>query len=147
MTDMPDEETEYTIGNDFDPDGDMPASADPMTEYLSYLADVRGGAGRYAVHVGGFRLDEAKALHKKEEELCLELAPTRPNAFSNSSRFRSAIRIPGRRTTRLSANSWTGASEPVSPILKISSRSMSLPTSNSIQARPRRSSSTWPRSG
>lgn len=34
----------FTIADNFEPDGDMPADADPMTEYLSYLADMRGGA-------------------------------------------------------------------------------------------------------
>jgi hypothetical protein len=37
-------EPKFTIANDFDPDGDMPANADPMAEYLTYLADVRGSA-------------------------------------------------------------------------------------------------------
>jgi hypothetical protein len=33
------------LADDFDPDGDMPANGDPMTEYLScYLADVPGAA-------------------------------------------------------------------------------------------------------
>ena len=37
-------ERDFTIAEDFDPDSDMPANADPMAEYLTYLADVRGGA-------------------------------------------------------------------------------------------------------
>jgi hypothetical protein len=37
-------EPEFTIANDFDPDGDMSSNADPMAEYLTYLADVRGSA-------------------------------------------------------------------------------------------------------
>jgi hypothetical protein len=34
-------ERDFTIANDFDPDGDMAASADPMAEYVTCLADVR----------------------------------------------------------------------------------------------------------
>ena len=37
-------ERDFTIAEDLDPDGDIPADADPMAEYLTYLADVRGGA-------------------------------------------------------------------------------------------------------
>jgi hypothetical protein len=33
----------YTIANDYDPDGDTSANADPITEYRTYLSDVRGG--------------------------------------------------------------------------------------------------------
>jgi hypothetical protein len=40
-------ERDFTIGEHFDPDGDMPPGADPMTEYLTHLADVRGGAARF----------------------------------------------------------------------------------------------------
>jgi hypothetical protein len=37
-------ERDFTIAEDLDPDGDMPADADPMAEYLTYLAHVRGSA-------------------------------------------------------------------------------------------------------
>jgi len=37
-------ERDFTIAENFDPDSDMPANADPMAKYLTYLADVRGGA-------------------------------------------------------------------------------------------------------
>ena len=37
-------EPEFTIANDYDPDADMPANSDPITAYLTYLADVQGGA-------------------------------------------------------------------------------------------------------
>ena len=33
----------YTIANDYDPDGDMSPNANPVTEYRTYLSDVRGG--------------------------------------------------------------------------------------------------------
>ncbi len=33
-------EREFTIAKDLDPDGDMPTDADPLAEYLTYLADV-----------------------------------------------------------------------------------------------------------
>lgn len=62
----------------------------------------------------------------------------------NSSTSRSATRTPGAHTTKRSTNFWTGAKEPVAPIMKILNRSTSPSTSNSIQARPRPSSNTWP---
>ena len=37
-------EPEFTIANDYDPDGGMSANADPMTEFLTYLSHMRGGA-------------------------------------------------------------------------------------------------------
>jgi hypothetical protein len=48
--------SEYSIADDLDPDGDMPADADPLATYLTYLADVRGG------DVGdmGFTIDDFK---------------------------------------------------------------------------------------
>ena len=49
-------ERDFTIAEDFDPDSDMPANADPMAEYLTYLADVRGGA----VGDMGFRSEDFK---------------------------------------------------------------------------------------
>jgi len=33
----------FTIANDYDPDGDMSAKANPVTAYRTYLRDVRGG--------------------------------------------------------------------------------------------------------
>lgn len=44
---MPDEPAKYTIADDYDPDGDMRAGADPMSEYLTYLADVGRRYGIY----------------------------------------------------------------------------------------------------
>jgi hypothetical protein len=35
--------TAFTISDDYDPDGDMSANADPITEYRTYLSHVRGG--------------------------------------------------------------------------------------------------------
>jgi len=46
-----------TISRDLDPDGDIRADADPVAEYLTYLADVRGGA----VGDMGFTLEDFKA--------------------------------------------------------------------------------------
>lgn len=37
-------ERDFTIAEDLGPVGDMPADADPIAEYLTYLVDVRGGA-------------------------------------------------------------------------------------------------------
>ena len=37
-------ERDFTIANDYDRDGDMSASTDPMTEYLTYLGHVHKGA-------------------------------------------------------------------------------------------------------
>jgi hypothetical protein len=34
-------ERDFTIADDFDPDGDMPASADPMTDASSHVSKVR----------------------------------------------------------------------------------------------------------
>jgi hypothetical protein len=31
----------YPLADDYDPDGEMPADADPVAEYLTDLADVR----------------------------------------------------------------------------------------------------------
>jgi hypothetical protein len=39
-------EPEFTIANDYDPDGDMSTNADPMAEFLTYLSHVRGAAVR-----------------------------------------------------------------------------------------------------
>jgi hypothetical protein len=55
--------SEYGIADDLDPDGDMPADADPMAAYLTYLADVRYGAvgnmnftlADFKTYIGGFR--------------------------------------------------------------------------------------------
>jgi hypothetical protein len=49
-------ERDLTITEDLDPDDDMPGDADPMAEYLTYLADVRGGA----VGDMGFTLEDFK---------------------------------------------------------------------------------------
>ena len=35
---------EYTIAEYCDPDGEMSPNADPLSAYLTYVADVRGGA-------------------------------------------------------------------------------------------------------
>ena len=35
---------EYSIANDYDPNGDMPATADCVAEYLTYLAEFDSGA-------------------------------------------------------------------------------------------------------
>jgi hypothetical protein len=43
--------------HDYDPDGDMPAGADPLTEYLTYLSHVHEGA----VGDMGFSLSDFKA--------------------------------------------------------------------------------------
>jgi hypothetical protein len=50
----------------FDPDGEMPLSADPMTEYLSYFGDVRGGA----VGDMGFTLDDLKRYYSPDWPRC-----------------------------------------------------------------------------
>jgi len=34
---------EYSIANDYDPNGDMPATADCVAEYLTYLAELLVG--------------------------------------------------------------------------------------------------------
>ena len=49
-------EPEFTIANDYDPDGDMSTNADPMAEFLTYLSHVRGAA----VGDMGFTLDDFK---------------------------------------------------------------------------------------
>ena len=49
-------EPEFTIANDYDPDGDMSTNADPMAESLTYLFHVRGAA----VGDMGFTLDDFK---------------------------------------------------------------------------------------
>ena len=49
-------EKEFTIAKDLDHDGDMPTNAVPVTEYLTYLADVRAGA----VGDMGFTLEDFK---------------------------------------------------------------------------------------
>jgi hypothetical protein len=41
VTDMP--EDVYTIREDYDPDGDLTADADPVAAYLTYREDVRIG--------------------------------------------------------------------------------------------------------
>ena len=46
----------YTIADDYDPDGDMYADADPMAEYLKYLSHVRIGV----VWDMGFTLEDFK---------------------------------------------------------------------------------------
>jgi hypothetical protein len=46
----------FTIANDYDPDGDMSAKANPVTAYRTYLRDVRGGM----VGDMGFTLDDFK---------------------------------------------------------------------------------------
>jgi hypothetical protein len=49
-------ERAYSIADDYDPDGDMPAAADPLTAYLTCLEDVRlGGVGDM-----GFSLEDFK---------------------------------------------------------------------------------------
>ena len=49
-------ERAYSIADDYDPDGDMPADTDPMAASLTYLEDVRlGGVGDM-----GFTLDDFK---------------------------------------------------------------------------------------
>jgi len=35
---------EYTIAEHYDPDREMSPNADPLSAYLTYVADVRGGA-------------------------------------------------------------------------------------------------------
>ena len=49
-------ERHFTIAEHLDPDGDMPAYADPVAEYLTYLAHVRGSA----VGDMGFTLEDFK---------------------------------------------------------------------------------------
>ena len=46
----------FTIADDYDPDGDMSANANPVTTYQTYLRDVRGGM----VGDMGFSLDDFK---------------------------------------------------------------------------------------
>jgi hypothetical protein len=46
----------FTIADDYDPDGDISPDADPITEYRTYLRDVRGGM----VGDMGFTLDDFK---------------------------------------------------------------------------------------
>jgi hypothetical protein len=42
---MPENAPEYSIADDYDPDGArLSADSDPMGAYLTYLADVTGGA-------------------------------------------------------------------------------------------------------
>jgi hypothetical protein len=48
--------TTFTIADDYDPDGDISSNADPTTEYLAYLANVRRGM----VGDMGFSLDDFK---------------------------------------------------------------------------------------
>ena len=46
----------FTIADDYDPDGDISADANPVTAYRAYLRDVRGGM----VGDMGFTLDDFK---------------------------------------------------------------------------------------
>jgi hypothetical protein len=40
---MPDDAPKYSIRDDYDPDGDLNADADPVAAYLTYREDVRIG--------------------------------------------------------------------------------------------------------
>jgi hypothetical protein len=62
---------------------------------------------------------------------------------SEGHHFHMIVCSPCASRAKRSTNFWTGAKEPVAPILKILNRSMSPSTSNSIQVRPRPSSNTW----
>ena len=46
----------YSIADDYDPDGDMSPNAAPVTAYRTYLSDVRGGI----VGDMGFTLGDSK---------------------------------------------------------------------------------------
>ena len=54
---MPEEAPEYSIARDYDPyDVSLSAESDPMAAYLTYLADVTGGAvGNMGFTVDDFR--------------------------------------------------------------------------------------------
>jgi hypothetical protein len=51
---MAEETPHFSIADDLEPDGDMSANAYPLSEYLTYLNDVREGA----VGDMGFTLDD-----------------------------------------------------------------------------------------
>jgi hypothetical protein len=43
VTVMPEDAPKFTIREDYDPDGDLTADADPVAAYLTYREDVRNG--------------------------------------------------------------------------------------------------------
>jgi len=55
---LPEGTPKFSIADDLDPDGDMSADADPITEYLTYLDCVNAGA----VGDMGFTLEDFRAL-------------------------------------------------------------------------------------